>query len=137
MNTTLISERIRQSRKARGLTQSELAEQMRMSEMTVRRWEANKTSPRMEEIQKLAEVLNIPVSELLEDTSESLSIPQIHIIPTQEKSTQETNTGMAVLTLETGRKIEVPATPEGYSFLKDLFMMSLKGDVNNVNEPSN
>ena len=125
MNVATLSERIRQARKSKGLNQAELAEQLGMSEMTIRRWETEKSSPRMEEIQKVAQALNIPVSELLDNAPETSNVPNIQIVPTQSKASQETNTGMAVLTLETGRKVEVPATPEGYAFLKDLFAMSL------------
>ena len=39
---------------------------------------------------------------------------------------QETNTGMAVMTLDNGKKIEAPATPEGYAFLTNLFTLSLR-----------
>ena len=125
MNVAILSERIRKARKSKGLNQAELAEQLGMSEMTVRRWETGKSSPRMEEIHNVAEVLNIPISELLDDTADQSSVPNIRVVPTQSKASQETNTGMAVLTLETGRKVEVPATPEGFAFLKDLFAMSL------------
>ena len=118
MNATL-SECVRQARKSRGLTQAELAERLEISEMTVRRWESGQRSPRMEEIQKLAEVLKVPVSELLSD-SPVPAVPTLQVIPTQEKSTQERNTGMLVITFENGRKIEVPATPEGYAFLREV-----------------
>ena len=76
----------------------------------------------MEEIQKLAEVLKVPVSELLSDSP--TPAPVMQVIPTQEKSTQETNTGMAALILGNGYRAEAPATPEGYAFLKELFLAS-------------
>lgn len=38
-------------------------------------------------------------------------------------TTREGN--MAVITLENGRKMEAPATPEGYAFLEDLLAISL------------
>ena len=72
----------------------------------------------MEELQKLAEVLKVPVSELLSDSP--APAPVMQVIPTQEKSTQERNTGMLTITFENGRKIEVPATPEGYAFLREV-----------------
>ena len=72
----------------------------------------------MEEIQKLASVLGVPVTELLSDSP--APAPVVQVIPTQEKSTQERNTGMLSITFENGRKIEVPATPEGYAFLREV-----------------
>ena len=56
-----LAERIKQKRKSNGLTQAELAELLGLSEMTIRRWEANKRSPRMEEINELAKVLKTPI----------------------------------------------------------------------------
>ena len=67
MSLQNLSERIKQHRKAKGLTQANLAELLDMSEMTIRRWEAEKTSPRMDEIKKLAQVLEIPTNELLDN----------------------------------------------------------------------
>ncbi len=57
--------RIRILRKKAGLTQEELAEQLNLSYMTVRRWETGKITPRLEEIKQLAAVLNITENELL------------------------------------------------------------------------
>ncbi len=93
---------------------------MNVSLKTVQRWEAEQRSPRMEEIQKLATVLGVPVTELLSDSP--APAPVVQVIPTQEKSTQETNTGMAALILGNGYRAEAPATPEGYAFLKELFL---------------
>ena len=127
MDNSTLSERILRARKIKKLSREELAEQMGVSAMTIRRWEKFNTSPRMEEIHKLAQVLNIPVSELIDTPSENENAPQIQVIPSQSKTsnTQETNTAMAVMTLENGKKFEVPATPEGYAFLTNLFAMSL------------
>ena len=65
MNLSLISERIRQQRKEKGLTQADLAELLGMSEMTIRRWEAGKSSPRIDELQKVASMLETSVEYLI------------------------------------------------------------------------
>ena len=65
MNTGIISERIRKGRKVKGLTQAELAERLGISDMTVRRWEGGKSSPRMEEISMLSKELEIPTEYLM------------------------------------------------------------------------
>lgn len=57
MNKSNLSEQIRIERKRKGLTQAELADKIGFSEMTVRRWESGERSPRMEEVEKLADVL--------------------------------------------------------------------------------
>ena len=112
-----LGEKIRTLRKGK-MTQPELAEKIGVHEMTVSRWELGKRKPSINEIQKLAAVLGVPVTELLSDSP--APAPVMQVIPTQEKSTQERNTGMLSITFENGRKIEVPATPEGYAFLREV-----------------
>ena len=65
MNAAIISERIRQKRKAKGLTQAELADALGMSEMTVRRWEGGKSSPWLEEISMLSRELETSADYLM------------------------------------------------------------------------
>ena len=80
MNTGVISERIRRGRKIKGLTQAELAERLGISEMTVRRWEGGKSSPRMEEISMLSKELGTPTEYLLglnNDTPTTTSLPKM------------------------------------------------------------
>ena len=120
-----IGDKIMYQRRLQKMTQADLADKVGVSSKTLQNWELGKYIPKLEDINTVAEVLNIPISELLDDTAEQSSAPNIRVVPTQSKASQETNTGMAVLTLETGRKVEVPATPEGFAFLKDLFAMSL------------
>ena len=113
-----VAEKIRQQRRLANISQDELSKRAGVSLKTVQRWEAEQRSPRMEEIQKLASVLGVPVTELLSDSP--APAPVVQVIPTQEKSTQERNTGMLSITFENVRKIEVPATPEGYAFLREV-----------------
>ena len=113
-----VAERIRQQRRLANISQDELSKRAGVSLKTIQRWETEQRSPRMEEIQKLASVLGVPVTELLSDSP--APAPVVQVIPTQEKSTQERNTGMLSITFENGRKIEVPATPEGYAFLREV-----------------
>ena len=56
---------IKLHRKKAGFTQFELAGKLDIAEMTVRRWENNKSEPRASDIKKLCEVLNVSESELL------------------------------------------------------------------------
>ena len=60
-----IGERIKQARKAKGLTQKELAEAVGVAEVTISQYEADKYSPKYDKMVKIAEALNIPVSDLL------------------------------------------------------------------------
>lgn len=60
-----IGERIKQARKKKGITQKELAEAVGVAEVTIRQYEADKYSPKYDKMVKIAEALNIPVSDLL------------------------------------------------------------------------
>lgn len=120
-----IGDKIRQQRRILGMKQEELSKQVGVSLKTVQRWESGERSPRMEEMDKLAEVLNVPSYYFMRVDNDFFG--KEHLIPTKENTTQERNTNIAVITLENGKKVEAPATPEGYAFLKEVFAMSLAG----------
>ncbi len=110
-----IGTRIRQLRKRANLTQPELAEKIGVHEMTVRRWESGQRSPRIEEIQKLAAVLGVPVTELLSDSPAELP-PMPAPVPEQDKPAEEP------LVYEWGGKnrIALPNTPETRELFRQL-----------------
>ncbi|MBQ3585212.1 MAG: helix-turn-helix transcriptional regulator [Synergistaceae bacterium] len=114
-----IGKKIKELRKQVGLTQPELAERVGVHETTIRRWEQERDKgPDAGMIKKIAEVLNTTGEELLAG------------VTPQEQKTDMLN--MAVMTLENGKRIEAPATPEGYAFLERLFAMSLSGSAQAV-----
>lgn len=61
-----IGERIKSARKNAGLTQRELGEKLGVSEKTVSSWEINRTEPSMGTLEKIAKVLDINKSDLLD-----------------------------------------------------------------------
>lgn len=83
-------------RKARGMSQPELAEAVGVSADTLRRWEWGKQLPRLDELVKLAESLEVSVGEL---------------------ATNEKASG-AIVIQRGDLRLEVPATPEGFAFLE-------------------
>ncbi len=60
-----IGEKIKSYRKAAGLTQKKLGELSDTSESTIKQYESGKRQPRIEQLQKIADTLNVPVSSLL------------------------------------------------------------------------
>ena len=60
-----IGERIKQARKAKGIKRRELAEKIGTTPQTICRYEADGRRPKVDAMLKIAEALNIPVSELL------------------------------------------------------------------------
>ena len=121
MNLTL-GERIRTCRKGK-MTQAQLAEAVGVHEITIRRWESGDRTPDVKEVQKISQVLNVPIGELLNDSS--LDMSPVIMKATKENTSQEKNTNMASIILDNGRRVEAPATPEGLAFLKEVFAMSL------------
>lgn len=89
-------ERLANRRKARGMSQPELAEAVGVSADTLRRWEWGKQLPRLDELVKLAESLEVSVGEL---------------------ATNEKASG-AIVIQRGDMRLEIPATPEGFAFLE-------------------
>lgn len=62
-------ERIAQLRKARGWSQAELAEMVKVEQPTVQRWEKEKREPTLAKLTELAQLFGVPVGELLSNDS--------------------------------------------------------------------
>ena len=60
-----IGERIKQARKSAMLSQQQLAEKLKLSFMTIRRWESGEVSPRLQEIENASQVLDTSVEYLI------------------------------------------------------------------------
>lgn len=61
-----IGDQIRDARKAKGLTQKELGEMLRIGEPTVNKYESGKQNPTVETLFKIAEALNLKLKISLE-----------------------------------------------------------------------
>lgn len=59
-----LSENIRQKRKASGLSQEQLAEQMGVSRQAVTKWESGQSAPSTENLIRLSKLLNTTVEQL-------------------------------------------------------------------------
>lgn len=62
-----IGNNIKFYRKQKGLTQSQLAEMLNVSTITIQNYENNRRKPSIETLTKIAKALDIPVSKLIED----------------------------------------------------------------------
>lgn len=62
----LLGERIRELRKARGLTQEQLAELVEVEQKHVSRLELGKSYPTIERLEKIAEALNVPLKDFFD-----------------------------------------------------------------------
>lgn len=64
-----IGERIKTARKAAGLTQAQLAEKSTVAAISIHQYEAGKREPRIEQVQRIADALRLPVSSLVGDST--------------------------------------------------------------------
>lgn len=78
MPTTLLGKRLTEFRKLKGLTQEELAERCGVALATISRWETGSLSPKPRNLEKLAEVLEVSVSDFYH--SEAVAIPDNVVI---------------------------------------------------------
>ena len=63
--TSSFAQTLRAFRKKKGFSQEELADIVKVSLKTVQRWETNTRQPRIDEIRRLAQALNVTEQELL------------------------------------------------------------------------
>jgi len=58
-------ERLRETRKKRGISLTELAKRLNVAPITVSRWERDQREPDLETLQKLSEILDVSIDYLL------------------------------------------------------------------------
>lgn len=61
----MLGEKIINERKNHKLSQEELAEMVGVTRQTISNWELNETSPDLKQAQKLADIFNISIDELI------------------------------------------------------------------------
>ena len=61
----MIGEKITSERKKHKLNQEDLAEMIGVTRQTISNWELNETSPDLKQAQKLSDIFNISVDELI------------------------------------------------------------------------
>ena len=71
-----LKDKIRLQRKSARLNQEKLSELIGVSSKTIQRWESGERSPRLEEIEKLAEALGTTVGALMGETPEPEAAPK-------------------------------------------------------------
>ena len=85
-------------------------------------------------LQRLATVLHIPSVELVsmeKEISQQMLLPlDGEIAQMKDNSLIETNAGIAKISLGNGKEIAVPATTEGYAFLKDVALKIFLASTN-------
>ena len=120
-----LGERIKKARKGK-MTQAELAEQIGVHEITLRRWELGERSPDADVIPKIAEVLGVSVTYLMGVEG---ALPEAQdVAPTKAKvieRTSRTAPGRLIYDQD-GRHLDLPDTPEN----RELFAMLVEKMLN-------
>ena len=68
----MIGKKLIQFRKNKGLSQAELAEDVGVTRQTISNWELNETAPDLKQAQKLSEIFNISLDELVNNDIKNL-----------------------------------------------------------------
>ena len=81
-----LGERIQQLRKARGLSQEQLADSLNISRQAISKWETDQSSPEIENILALSSLFSVSTDELLgNDTVKSDAAPAVQSGPEKKK----------------------------------------------------
>ena len=115
-----IAEKIRQQRRLSDKTQEEFSKLIGVSLKTVQRWENGERTPRIGDIQRIAQVLNIPASELLNNDTEENAPAS----PQTASASSPDSTRNDDLVYEWGgdRRIVVPNTPETRAMFERIML---------------
>ena len=121
-----LGERIRKARKGNNMTQAELAHSIGVHEITIRRWELGDRNPDMHELQKISDVLGVPLTELFG----TVAIDEKSIEHTRQQSNKERslNRGMLVFEVD-GKRFEAPPTDIGMKYLERMLTLSMGNAV--------
>ncbi len=102
-----IGETIANLRKQKGMTQSELAEKMNVTDKAVSKWERDLSCPDINTISKLADVLDVSVEELLKAKKQDYSNNKIKDLINLILKAVAIAMGIGVVVLNILDKIEI------------------------------
>ena len=105
-----IGETIAYFRKQKGLTQSELAEKMNVTDKAVSKWERNLSCPDINTISKLADILDVSVEELLKTKKQDYSNSKIKELINLILKAVGLAMGIGVVVLNILNKIELKSS---------------------------
>ena len=119
-----IGTRIMNLRREKHFTQPYLAELLGISYMTVRRWEAGKSKPSLDQINRMSEIFNVPVQYLIglqEDTQQiNPNLQEVHA-PHSPLTAGITGKNIVIRDTNSHKEIEIPNDAEGHKLFMQLF----------------
>ena len=91
-----MTNRLKEWRERRGLTQEELAERIGSSHTAIQRWESGKRHPRGDNLRKLAEALDCPIRDLFNGPTVVSSTDDATLLPGEiARLSQSSNTPLS------------------------------------------
>ena len=120
-----ISGNIRALRKKAGITQIDLAEKLKISIATLRRWEAGETAPTGTKITELANVLDVAPEEIVKTEKTERSF--------RSDLPAAAHSGMIVFE-NNGVRIELPESEKGYQVLAELVKTFVNNSENKIKD---
>ncbi|WP_245590288.1 helix-turn-helix domain-containing protein [Cohnella panacarvi] len=139
MNTITFSKNLRKFRSMKGLSKTELAKRVGVSDVMIGYWESGKNEPRMGKVEMIADVLGVSIDDLLfEETPSGNNLPP-NAIPVKGKSWEvplygSIAAGVPLEMLRVEEYIEVPeAIAENHP---TAFLLKVNGDSMNKIVPN-
>lgn len=105
-----IGKMISSLRKEKGMTQSELAEKMNVTDKAVSKWERDLSCPDINTISKLADVLEVSVDELLQAKKKEYSDTKLKDLINLIFKSVAVAMGVAVIVLNILNKIDIKSS---------------------------
>ena len=134
-----LSEKIFKMRKANGLSQDELSDQMSVSRQSISKWESGQSTPELDKIIKLAEIFDVTTDYLLQPSETDELIMKTSILEKQQREIldQQRKTKnrqflivslfisfmVVIIIYFIGRYIMFPDVGNGYGFLGMTFII--------------
>lgn len=118
-----IGERIKLYRAEANFTQKKLSELTGIHEVTIRQYEANKYSPKMQNIEKIASALNVPINSLLDLKDDSKLLETLSFFPSatfEEEDGKKHITFMNIRELHTYLQLNNKGKKKALSYIEDL-----------------
>ena len=114
-------------RREKHFTQPYLAELLGISYMTVRRWETGKSKPNLDQINRIAEVFNVPVQYLmgLHDNTDS-NLQEVNAF-NSPLTAGVTGKNIIIRDTNSHKEIEIPNNAEGHKLFMQLFSELFSG----------
>lgn len=105
-----MGEQIASLRKKKGMTQSQLAEKMNVTDKAVSKWERDLSCPDINTVSKLADILEVSVEELLKNKKEDYEKKKIKDLIDLILEAIVVAMGVAVVVLNVLKQIEMNAS---------------------------